>query len=259
MSGRVIADARIGHLRTVRHNSGPEEVCSRLRGRRVVEVGRAGKFLRMPLDDRQVMVAHLGMSGRFTVNGSEEAHSHFTAVLDSGDVVRLVDPRTFGFIAVYDEDEVQSSGLGRLGRDAWIDPMSPSELGVALVGRTAPIKALLLDQGIVAGLGNIYADEVLHQARIHPLRPGGDLGEDDWARIVEAIRGVLEGAIDNGGTSLDDLAYLLPDGRAGENLGYLHVYGRTGEPCPTCGTPVDKVVVRARSTHYCPECQGRSG
>jgi formamidopyrimidine-DNA glycosylase len=117
------------------------------------------------------------------------------------------------------------------------------------------VKALLLDQVIVSGLGNIYADEALHLAGIHPLRPGGELTEADLERLLAAIQVILGEALDNGGTSLDDLAYLLPDGRAGENLDRLRVYGRAGLPCPECGTPVERVVIRGRSSHFCPVCQ----
>jgi formamidopyrimidine-DNA glycosylase len=111
---------------------------------------------------------------------------------------------------------------------------------------------------IVSGLGNIYADEALHLAGIHPLRPGGELTGADLERLLAAIGVVLGEAIENGGTSLDDLAYLLPDGRAGENLDQLRVYGRTGLPCPECGTPIQRIVIRARSSHFCPTCQPAS-
>ena len=230
----------------------------RLRGRRIESVRRHGKFLVIDLDDGHKMVAHLGMSGRFTVSAPDEpkpAHTHFVAEMDDGKQVRFVDPRTFGFIAVYDEDEVASSGVGRLGPDAWEDPPSVQALADALSGRIAPIKALLLDQRPISGLGNIYADEVLFSARIHPLTPGGELSEEQLADLLKATREVLAGAIESGGTTLDDLAYLLPDGRAGDNLARLAVYGREGEPCWTCGTEIGRTVVRARSTHFCPNCQ----
>lgn len=253
LTGAVLVDVSVRHQRTARNNSGAKEVEERLTGRRVVSVSRHGKFLDIELDDGQTLAAHLGMSGRFTVNGQEEKHTHFEAVLDTGDVVRFVDPRTFGFIAVYNEEERAASGLARLGPDAWID--LPVDLGVVLADRTAPIKALLLDQSVVAGLGNIYADEVLHLAGIHPLRPGGSLGDGEIEAMGKAVTTVLAIAIEHGGTSLDDLAYLLPDGRAGENLDRLQVYGRADEPCLTCGTPIERIVVRGRSTHFCPGCQ----
>ncbi len=256
MAGRVMETVEVNHVRTARHNSSPEEVVTRLQGRRVVSVTRHGKFLKVALDDGQTMVAHLGMSGRWSVDGDEEKpHTHFVARLDDGSVVRFVDPRTFGFVAVYDEDDIGASGLSRLGPDAWAQPPSPVELSERLEGRKAPIKALLLDQGPIAGLGNIYADEALHLAGIHPLRPGGSLTSDELEGLLHAIHEVLGSAITHGGTTLDDLAYLLPDGQAGENLVRLRVYGRHDEPCPNCGTAIERIVVRSRSTHFCPLCQ----
>lgn len=258
MSGRRLETVSTTHQRTARHNSGPVELDERLTGRVVGRVGRRGKFLTAPLDDGQTLVAHLGMSGRFTVGDPGEAeppHTHFRATLDNGAEVRFIDPRTFGFVAVFDEEELGRSGLARLGPDAWDEKIAVDALQQVLARRSAPIKALLLDQVVVAGLGNIYADEVLHMAKIHPLTPGRDLGAGDLERLRDAVDVVLEIAIAHGGTSLDDLAYLLPDGRAGENLESLAVYGRTDQPCPTCGTPIERLVIRARSSHFCPTCQ----
>lgn len=230
----------------------------RLRGRRVDSVRRHGKFLIVDLDDGYTMIAHLGMSGRFAVADPDlptEMHTHFVAELDDGTQIRFIDPRTFGFVAVYDEDEIPRSGVSRLGPDAWDSPPDVALLSKALEGRTASMKALLLDQRPIAGLGNIYADEVLFRARIHPLTPGGSIPVHLLGGLLQATRDVLEEAIESGGTTLDDLAYLLPDGRAGENLGRLAVYGRQGKPCLRCGTAIERVVVRARSTHFCPVCQ----
>ena len=256
--GRVIEEAIVSHPRTARRNASVEELVTRLRGRRVEALRRHGKFLVGDLDEGWTLIAHLGMSGRFSFGSPEEeppVHTHVLLHLDDGTVVRFTDPRTFGFVAVFDEDEMASSPLGRLGPDAWSDAFDASVLAESLAGRTAPIKALLLDQGPVAGLGNIYADEVLHRAKVHPLTPGRDIPMDRLEAMVTATREVLAEAIEAGGTTLDDLAYLLPDGRAGENLDRLRVYGRTGEPCVVCGTPIERIVVRARSTHFCPDCQ----
>lgn len=258
MTGERFNSVVVTHPRTARHNGGdPEVVESRLVGRRVTDVGRKGKFLMMPLDDGQTMVAHLGMSGRFTIDPDEVVrHTHFSAEMSNNRRVSFVDPRTFGFIAVFDESELGESGVARLGPDAWEDPPDVDGLKAALTGRTAPIKALLLDQGPISGLGNIYADEALYLAGIDPRRPGGQLSTSDLEGLLAASHIVLEGAIENGGTSLDDLAYLLPDGRAGENLRQLQVYGRAGEECFRCGDVIDRVVLRSRSTHFCPGCQG---
>jgi formamidopyrimidine-DNA glycosylase len=258
MTGHAMVEVRTTHPRTARHNSGTRELDERLTGRVVIGVGRRGKFIAAPLDDGQTMIAHLGMSGRFAVvapTEPEPPHTHFRALLDTGSQVRFVDPRTFGFVAVFTDEEMEGSGFSRLGPDAWAEALTAEALHTRLETRTAPVKALLLDQVIVSGLGNIYADEALHIAGIHPLRAGRDLDEAELGRLLAAIRVVLDTAIDNGGTSLSDLAYLLPDGRAGENLDRLRVYGRTDLPCPECGAPIERIVIRARSTHYCPSCQ----
>ena len=263
MVGRRLSCVRVTHSRTARFNATTREIEARLSGRRVDTVGRHGKFLVLGLDDGYTMVAHLGMSGRFSVAAKTDAarmkkrpaHTHFVATLDDGTEIRFIDPRTFGFVAAFDEDELAESGLSRLGPDAWLDPPSVPTLMKTLNGRTASIKTLLLDQGPIAGLGNIYADEALHLGGIHPLRPGGDLEATEIAGLLSAIQKVLHQAIDEGGTTLDDLAYLLPDGQAGDNLSRLRVYARAEEPCLKCGTPVERIVVRARSTHFCPVCQ----
>ena len=262
MRGRRLDRVELTHPRTARHNAGgPIEVVERLVGRTVLEVGRKGKFINAPLDDAQTLVAHLGMSGRFAIGAPADEvppHTHFRAGLDDGVEVRFIDPRTFGFVAVVSPDEIVDSGLSRIGPDAWETAPSADALAGALKGRTAPIKALLLDQVIVSGLGNIYADEAPHLAGINPMLPGGDLTVDDIERLLVAVAAVLGAAIENGGTSLEDMAYLLPDGRAGDNLERLRVYGRTGMPCPECGAPVERVVIRARSSHFCPVCQPMS-
>lgn len=259
LRGRTLVSVSVSHPRTARRNDGDTHLVEdRLTGRTVEDVNRKGKFLLMPMGEGLTMVAHLGMSGRFAVGSPDDApepHTHFTATLDDGSAVRFVDPRTFGFIAVFDEEEMATSGLARIGPDAWEEPLSAALLAAGLTGRTAPIKALLLDQGPISGLGNIYADEALFRARIDPRTPAGEIGLPALEQLLGAIREVLESAIDNGGTSLDDLAYLLPDGRAGENLSRLQVYGRDGEPCLRCGDIIDRVIIRSRSTHFCPGCQ----
>lgn len=258
MVGRTLVSVSVTHDRTARHNGSPQEVIDRIRGRRVLDVNRHGKFLRFSLDDEQTVIAHLGMSGRWAVDPAPTPHTHFVATLDSGSTVAFIDPRTFGFVAVYDEEELVTSGISRLGPDAWTSELAADEILGRLSSRTAPIKALLLDQGIVAGLGNIYADEVLFASGVHPLTPGNQVSPDLARALLGATKTVLAAALENGGTTLDDLAYLLPDGRAGDNLSALKVYGRTDEPCFQCGTPIERVIVRARSTHFCPTCQALS-
>lgn len=256
VEGRLVAEVEVSAERTARRNTGPAEVVARLTGRRVAALGRRGKFLLAALDDGATWVTHLGMSGRIRTArpvDPRDRHTRFVATFD-GLQVRLVDPRTFGFVAVLDPTEL-ATALAGIGPDALEDLPTTEALAGRLAGRTAPIKALLLDQRLVSGLGNIYADEVLHRAGIHPRRPAGALGTGELAGIRSAITEVLTAGIAAGGTSLDDLAYLLPDGRAGAFTERLAVYGRTGLACRRCGSPVERVVVAGRSSHFCPRCQ----
>lgn len=217
---------------------------------------RHGKFLVFDLDADLTWVIHLGMSGRIDLgDGPLARHTNFLATLDDGTELRFVDPRTFGFVAVYTPDELATSSLAKLGPDALDALPSATGLWSRLVGRRAAIKALLLDQRLLAGLGNIYADETLHRARLHPMRPGNDISPAEVALLRRAIRTTLREGIRHNGTSLGDLAYLLPDGRAGEQLDRLRVYGRAGARCRRCGGTITRTVIAQRSTHYCPGCQ----
>lgn len=259
----VLVGARVERVevrrdRMVRRQASPGDFNRRLSGRCVTALVRTGKFLLARLEGDLTWVTHLGMSGRLQVAapGAPEApHTNVVVALDGGIEVRFVDPRTFGFMGVYTPEELAGSTVAALGGDALEDlPRSP-HLAELLTGRTAPIKALLLDQRLIAGLGNIYADEVLHRARIDPNRPGGSLDFEEVKGLRAAIRPVLQAGLDSGGTSLDDMAYLLPDGRAGDHLRRLRVYGRRGEQCRRCAGTVTAAVVRGRSTHWCPGCQ----
>lgn len=257
LTGRRLVSVVVTHPRTARRNLGVHEVEERLAGRRVLRVGRRGKFLLIDLEGDLTWVLHLGMSGRVRVASPEEEvepHTHLVVRTDRQEEVRFIDPRTFGFAAVYTPDERQSA-LSSIGRDALEDPPGAEELVERLAGRGAPIKALLLDQRLISGVGNIYADEALHRAGIHPRRPAGSLSLAEAGRLLESVREVLLEGILHNGTSLSDLAYLLPDGRVGEFLDRLRVYGREDQPCLNCGTPLQRTVIAQRSAHYCPTCQ----
>ena len=210
------------------------------------------------IDGDFMWVTHLGMSGRISVDDPSEPllpHTHVVIETDAGLQVRMVDPRTFGFTVVYTPAELAESTIGALGPDAWTDlPRSPRLLEAAN-RRSVMIKTLLLDQNYLAGLGNIYADEVLHRAQVAPQRRSDTITADEMKRIRAAIRPVLAAGLRYGGTSLDDLAYLLPDGRAGEYLNRLRVYGRDGEACKRCGSMIEREVIGGRSSHFCPNCQ----
>ena len=258
LEGRSVSAVAVRHPRLARRNERPGDVSDRLVGRRIHRLRRIGKFLMADVDGDLTWVTHLGMSGRIELADGgepERPHTHVVVDLDRGRQVRMVDPRTFGFVAVYTPEELSASSIAELGPDA-LDALPRSPIWARrLAGRTVVIKALLLDQRFVAGLGNIYADEVLHRARIRPTRPAGSLTADEIIRLRAAVRPVLEAGLRWGGTSLDDLAYLLPDGRAGDYLRRLKVYGREGLPCRRDGTPIERTVVGGRSSFWCPQCQ----
>lgn len=256
VTGRRIVEVEVTHPRTARRNVSPSDIVNRLSGRRVDDLGRRGKFLLATLDSGLIWVTHLGMSGRILVtepSSPRHDHTHFVATTDRGEQVRLIDPRTFGFVAVVSPEELGE--MTTIGPDALDDLPSVGQLMEVFSGRKAPIKALLLDQRLLAGLGNIYADEVLFRARVRPTRPAGEVTANEMRRLRTAVRPVLEEGIASGGTSLADLAYLLPDGQAGSYLARLNVYGREGHPCRRCGTMIERVVVGGRSSSYCPSCQ----
>lgn len=258
LEGRRIEHVGLGGPRTTRRNVRPADVVDRLVGKLVERVTRTGKFITIHVEDDLLWVIHLGMSGRLRVTDPDtplENHTHFWVRTDEGKEVRFVDTRTFGFVAVFTPEELEEDSMSRLGRDAWHDLPTSEELADTLRDRTAPIKSLLLDQRIIAGLGNIYADEILFAAGINPHREGGSLTRAETEALHDAIGPVLETAIASNGTSLADLTYLLPDGRAGEMLQRLRVYGMEGEPCSRCGTEISRRVLRGRSTHFCPQCQ----
>jgi formamidopyrimidine-DNA glycosylase len=258
LTGALIERVVVRGKRVLRLQPHPADFASRLRGRRVLCLGRRGKYLTGDVGDGLTWILHLGMSGHLALAAPGEPAEPHTAVvlgLSGGPEVRFVDPRTFGHTAVLTAEELALAGPSRLGPDA-LDALPPARaLAARLAGRKAPIKALLLDQRLVAGLGNIYADEVLHRARLRPDRPGGSLSAEEVAALRRSIRPVLRAGLRHGGTSLADNAYLLPDGRVGENLPRLAVYGRTGERCRRCGGEVQRTVLRQRSAHYCPGCQ----
>lgn len=254
----AIATVLVSRDRMLRRQANPEDFLRRLQGQRIVRVGRHGKFLMTTLSNDITWVTHLGMSGRISLVESGApvvAHSNVIVTLDSGVEFRFVDPRTFGFVAAYTPAELAESSIARLGRDALTDLPRSNELQTLLAGRQAPIKALLLDQGLVAGIGNIYADESLHRAAIAPHRQGGSLIAAEAKALRKAIKDTLQHALRWGGTSLDDLAYLLPDGRAGEYVNRLRAYGRAGERCRRCGGTIIREIVRGRSSYWCPDCQ----
>jgi formamidopyrimidine-DNA glycosylase len=258
LGGSRIQRVAVRGERVVRRQPRPEEFVPRLQGRRVHGLSRRGKYLLADVGDGLTWLVHLGMSGRVSVvspGTPEPPHTAVVVGLRHGPEVRLIDPRTFGYTAVLTPGELAAAGPSRLGPDA-LDALPPVRWLVArLAGRKAPIKVLLLDQRLLAGLGNIYADEVLYRARLRPDRPAGSLLRDEVAALRHSVRPILHAGLRHGGTSLADLAYLLPDGRTGRFLPRLRAYGRVGQPCRRCGVPIVRLVLQGRSAFFCPRCQ----
>ena len=263
--GRRITAVEVGRERTVRRTS-REALVAGLTGTTVVDAGRRGKYLVCALDSGDAVMIHLRMSGQLLVAPSgtpRPAHTHVVAHLDGQPAEELwfVDPRTFGEVVVFDPDRaaIEVPELARLGPDPVVDGLDRTALRRLLLARRRQLKALLLDQHLIAGLGNIYADEILHLARLHPLRASDGLTGQEITRLHAAIHGVLSAAIDAGGSTLGDNQYVDLMGGEGSYQDDHRVYGRTGEICPTCGRGVIvRVVSGGRSTHLCPRCQRRA-
>jgi formamidopyrimidine-DNA glycosylase len=232
----------------------PADLRQRLTGARVTGLGRRAKYGLIDTDRGDTLIFHLGMSGRWRVDPVDiGAHDHLLITTDAGRRLSLNDPRRFGSLDIVETDALALFGpFKALGPEPLGENLSVDYLARALGGRVAPIKALLLDQRIVAGLGNIYVCESLNLAKIAPDRPGGLIGRPKLKALVEAIRMVLEAAILAGGSTLRD--YARPDGELGYFSKQWRVYGREGEACP-CGGIVARRADGGRSTFFCPKCQ----
>jgi formamidopyrimidine-DNA glycosylase len=232
----------------------PADLRQRLTGARVAGLGRRAKYGLIHTDRDDTMIFHLGMSGRWRIDPAEiGAHDHLLLETDEGRTVVLNDPRRFGSVDLVPTAELDSwPPFAAMGPEPLGSDFTSDQLLAALDGRTAPIKAMLLDQGVVAGLGNIYVCEALHMARIAPSRAAGRLSRPRLARLVEAIRTVLVAAIDAGGSSLRD--YARPSGELGYFSKQWRVYGREGEACD-CGAAIRRRIDSGRSTFFCPRCQ----
>jgi formamidopyrimidine-DNA glycosylase len=232
-------------------------VAAELEGERVAELDRRGKYLIFRFESGRVLLVHLRMTGSFRHrrNGAGEDDPHRRAVvrLDDGSDVAYRDVRRFGTWLLVEPEELEPYLAERLGEEPLLAGFTPARLARRLAGRRASIKAALLDQRTLAGLGNIYVDEALWRARIHPKRPAGELDANEVRRLHGAIRRVLETAIDRRGSTLRD--YSTPRGRRGSMQRAFKVYGRTDESCDRCGTPIEKTRAGGRGTWYCPHCQ----
>jgi formamidopyrimidine-DNA glycosylase len=249
ITGRRILAAEFRCLRVLRGGD-PEKMASALAGKKILAVRRAGKFILIPLQGGQYLTVHLGMTGKLLVGGTPAKHTHAIFTLDRGGVLLYDDQRQFGRIQLTD------------AMPARVEKLGPEPLEVTFEeffrrtrGRKTRIKALLLNQDFLRGIGNIYADEALFRARIHPQAIAGRLRRDRLERLHQGIVAVLAEAIEGGGSSISD--YVDPDGRKGWFQLKHRVYQRTGEPCTVCGTKIRRVLVAQRSSHFCPRCQTR--
>ena len=260
--GRRITQVEVGRERTVRRTS-RRAVIDGLTGATITAVNRRGKYLLCPLDTGDEVMMHLRMSGRLLVAaaGTERPpHTHVVMHLAGQPAQELwfVDPRTFGEVVVFDPANlaVELPELARLGVDPIADGLTRDQFAGLLRSRSRQIKALLLDQHVVAGIGNIYCDEALHLARVRWDRPSDAITAREATRLHAAIMKVLTEAIDAGGSTLADTQYVGVDGESGWFQLDHRVYDRAGQRCLTCGKAnIVRATVAGRGTHYCPRCQ----
>lgn len=233
----------------------PAELEAVLAGQRIDSIARRAKYLLFGTDAGTLLV-HLGMSGGLRFHETEAPppgkHDHLDIRFADGACLRYHDPRRFGSVHFTAQPE-RHPLLADLGPEPLSDAFTADYLADACRGRAVAIKAHLMNARIVVGIGNIYANEALYRAGIHPARPAGRIGRARFAALVDAIRAVLEDAIERGGTTLRDFAG--SDGRPGYFQLDLDVYGRDGQPCRRCATPIRAVIIGQRSTYYCPRCQ----
>lgn len=233
----------------------PDGLVQTLTGARVTGLGRRAKYGLIHTDRDQTIVFHLGMSGRWRIEPEELGrHDHLVLETDSGQRVSLCDPRRFGSVDLVDSAALETwPTFAAMGPEPLGDALSASHLKGALDGRSAAIKLMLLDQRIVAGLGNIYVCEALFRAGIDPRKAAGLVSHPALARLVPAIKAVIAEAIEAGGSTLRD--YAQPDGQLGYFSKQFDVYDRTDQPCTTCGTAIRRFAQGGRSTWHCPRCQ----
>jgi formamidopyrimidine-DNA glycosylase len=260
VAGKTITAVRVHHPRAVRrHEAGPADLTARLLGARVSDTGRRGKYLWLTLDDGVALVVHLGMSGQMLLGPLvREDHLRIAALLDDGTAMSFVDQRTFGGWMLADMVTVDGTDIpvpvAHLARDP-LDPMFNRDGVVTVLRRKhSEIKRQLLDQTVVSGIGNIYADEALWRAKVHGGRLASSLTRRQLGEVLDAAAEVMTEALGQGGTSFDSL-YVNVNGESGYFERSLDAYGREGEPCRRCGAVMRREKFMNRSSFYCPKCQ----
>ena len=262
VAGRTISAVRVHHPRAVRrHEAGPADLTARLLDTQVTGTGRRGKYLWLTLSDGSALVVHLGMSGQMLLGEvPNENHLRIAALLDDGTTLSFVDQRTFGGWMLADLVTVDGTDVPMPVAHLARDPLDPkfNRDGVVTVLRRkhSEIKRQLLDQTVVSGIGNIYADEALWRAKVNGARPASSLTRTKLAELLDAAADVMTDALGQGGTSFDSL-YVNVNGESGYFERSLDAYGREGEPCRRCGAVMRREKFMNRSSFYCPRCQPR--
>jgi len=269
--GRTIESVQMLHPRALRrHLAGPDDFAAAVRGRQITGARRRGKYLWLPVGD-DALLAHLGMSGQLLVGDADRPLSPHVRVrltfTDSGPDLRFTDQRTFGhlMLCAMTEDEFPGKEerllpvpIAHIAPDPLEEAFDEKGFGARLARKKTGIKRALLDQSLISGIGNIYADEALWRARLHWARPTQTLKRAEVSRLLEAVREVLGEALVAGGTSFDAL-YVNVNGESGYFDRSLNAYGREGEPCPRCGAPIRRDAFMNRSSYSCPKCQSAPG
>lgn len=254
--GKTVDEVSVFLPRIIKEPPDPELFGEMLQGRTVKGVGRRGKFLLIHLDP-WVLVSHLRMEGRYRMESSEapvEKHTHVIFRFTDKTELRYRDVRQFGTMHLWPKgEELERLPLVKLGPEPLSEAFTPEMFAQRLRSRKTRMKALLLNQEFLSGLGNIYVDESLFSAGIHPERPVQSLTDDEVKRLYTSIRSTLVKAIEAGGSSVR--SYVNGNGEMGMFQLRIQVYGRRGEPCPRCGEPIERRVVAGRGTHLCPRCQ----
>jgi len=263
--GRTIDGVEVLHPRAVRRDpAGPAGFAAALAGRPLKRAERRGKYLWLALDDDEALLAHLGMSGQLLVGDPERplsphVRARFTFT-DGGADLRFTDQRTFGHLMMvpfaHDQERVLPAPIAHIAPDPLEAAFDPDDFAARLTRRHTGVKRALLDQSLVSGVGNIYADEALWHSKLHWARPTETLRRGEVSRLLGSVNGVLTAALRAGGTSFDTL-YVNVNGESGYFDRSLQAYGREGEPCSRCGTPIRRDAFMNRSSYSCPHCQPR--
>jgi formamidopyrimidine-DNA glycosylase len=247
--GRTLKGVDIFWDKMVRQPSVPE-FRARVIGQKITDLSRRGKYLFFHLGSGERLVMHMKMTGSLLIDPPDDKYARAIFQLDNGAALHFRDPRKFGVMWLAADESAVAS---RLGPEPLDDDFTNETLADILRNRKAPVKPVLLDQSIIAGIGNMYADEALYEAKIHPVKPAGSLSDEEIKRLHRAIRRVLRAAIKNKGASVRN--YIRPDGNIGTAHAEFRVAHGTGKNCPRCGIPIQRIVVRGRGTYLCPKCQ----